>query len=408
MQRATTETNRTPYKGHWFITGLGVGQLVSWGTFFYAFPLIAEPMGRELSLTKPEVYAAASIGLAFAGIASYPVGAAIDRGNGRAIMAIGSAIGGLLFIAWSQVNSLWTFYPLLAGMGIVQAMTLYEPAFAVVARRFREDARGAITTLTLWGGFASTVFVPLTQLLIDNFGWRHALIALGVINLGLCVTLYAVTIDPKSDPPPLHPPGADAAEALSGREVVHWAFGQPVFWGVLIAFSLYLGIHSGLIFHLYPLLLERGYDTATTVAALAIIGPAQVAGRVAIWLFASKATIRTVGMVTVLLFPVGIAVLFLDSLGFLAPALFAVIYGAANGIFTIVRGTAIPEMLTREAYGAINGAIAGPAFVLRALAPVAVAFLWSSGGSYSTVLIGAIIGTAFVAMAFWFAALARR
>ena len=395
-------------KGHWFITGLGIGQIVSWGTFFYAFPLIAEPMGRELALSKPEIYAAASIGLAVAGLCSYPVGAAIDRGHGRTVMALGSALGGLLFIAWSQVESLWSFYPLLAGIGVVQAMTLYEPAFAVVARRFREDARGGITALTLWGGFASTVFVPVTQLLIDHFGWRDALVVLGLINLGLCVALYAITINPKADPPPLRPPGADAGKAPAGDGAVRWALRQPVFWGLLIAFSIFLGTHSGLIFHLYPLLLERGYDTATTVAALAIIGPAQVAGRIVIWLFAAKATIRAIGMVTVLLFPAGLALLFIDSLGFWAPALFAVIYGAGNGIFTIVRGTSIPEMLTREAYGAINGILAGPALVLRALAPFAAALLWSWGGSYTSVLVVAIIGTLFVAMAFWFAALAQK
>lgn len=408
MTGTTTKTAASPYKGHWFITGLGVGQIVSWGTFFYAFPLIAGPMGSELALSKPEVYAAASIGLAVAGLASYPVGVAIDRGGGRAVMAIGSAIGGFLFIAWSRIDSLWAFYPLFAGIGLVQAMTLYEPAFAIVARRFRHDARGGITALTLWGGFASTVFVPITQLLVDQLGWRDALVVLGLINLALCVALYSFTINPKADPPPLHPPGADAAQALSGRDAVRWAFGKPVFWGLLIAFSLFLGSHAGLIFHLYPLLLERGYDTATTVAALAIIGPAQVAGRVVVWLFAANASIRAIGMVTVLLFPLGLALLFVGSIGFLAPALFAVIYGAANGIFTIVRGTAVPEMLTRDAYGAINGALAAPSTVARAVAPFAAALLWTWGGSYTSVLVAAIAGSVLVAMAFWFAALASR
>lgn len=405
---ASADDDATPYKGRWFITGLGVGQIVSWGTFFYTFPLIAEPMGRELALSKPEVYAAASIGLAVAGVASFPVGAAIDRGHGRTVMALGSAIGGLLFLAWSQVQSLWTFYPLFAGIGLVQAMTLYEPAFAVVARRFRERARGGITALTLWGGFASTVFVPFTQFLLDHIGWRDALVVLGLINLGLCVALYSVTINPKADPEPLQPEGADTGEAFSGRRAARWAAGQPIFWGLLIAFALFLGTHSGLIFHLYPLLLERGYDTATTVSALAIIGPAQVAGRIAIWLFAANATIRAIGMATVLLFPTGLALLFLDSLGFLAPALFAVIYGAGNGIFTIVRGTSVPEMLTREAYGAINGLLVAPSMVLRAVAPVIAAVLWSWGGSYTVVLVSAIVGTLLSAAAFWFAALARR
>lgn len=407
MASALTGKSGKPYKSHRFIAGLGVGQIVSWGSFFYSFPLIAEPMGRELSLAKPEIYAAASIGLMVAGLAAYPVGVAIDRGKGRIIMAIGSALGGLLLIAWSQVSSLWALYPLFAGFGLVQAMALYEPAFAVVARRFRDDVRGGITALTLWGGFASTIFVPLTQILIDQFGWRDALVILGLINLGLCVVLYIVTINPDADPPPLRPPGADAAEVLSGRKAVSWAFGQPVFWGLLLALSLYFGTHTGLIFHLYPLLLERGYDTATTVAALAIIGPAQVAGRVIVWLFASNQPIRAIGMVTVLLFPLGAALLFLDSLGLFAPLLFAMIYGAANGIFSIVRGLAVPEMLTREAYGAINGALTAPATILRAVAPVAAAFLWIWGGSYTAVLIAAVAGGCLAAACFWFAALSK-
>ncbi|RMF06125.1 MAG: MFS transporter [Alphaproteobacteria bacterium] len=320
-------------------------------------------------------------------------------------MAAGTALGGLLFIAWSQVYSLWTFYLILAGVGVVQAMTLYEPAFAVVARRFRDDPRRAITSLTLWGGFASTVFVPLTQFLIDQSDWRSALVMLGLINLLFCAALYALTINPRKDPPPLAPAGAEAGEVLAGNGAMRWALRQPVFWGLLIAFSLYLGSYSGLIFHLYPLLLERGYDSATTVAALAIIGPAQVAGRIVIWMFAAGASIRHIGMVTVLLFPAGLAVLFADSLGFLAPALFAVLYGAGNGIFTVVRGTCVPEMLTREAYGSINGAISAPAFVLRAAAPLLAALLWSWAGSYTAVLIAAIGTCLLVAAAFWFASL---
>lgn len=411
MSRASADSSLSEdrnYKGRWFITGLGIGQITTWGTFFYTFPLIAEPMAQELSLSKPSVYAAASIGLAVAGLASYPVGAAIDRGGGRAVMALGTAIGGLLFIAWSQVHSLWAFYPLFAGIGLVQAMTLYEPAFAVVARRFRENARGGITALTLWGGFASTVFVPLTQLLLDNFGWRQALIVLGLINLTLCATVYLVTINPKADPEPVAPAAGDPSQALAGRQAVRWAMTQPVFWGLTIAFAVFMGTHAALIFHLYPLLLERGYDTATTVAALAIIGPAQVAGRIVVWLFAANATIRAIGMATVLLFPLGLALLFFGNLGFLAPALFAVIYGAGNGIFTIVRGTAVPEMLTRQAYGAINGAMAAPATILRALGPFAAALLWAWGGSYSTVLLAVTVGAVLVAVSFWGAALARR
>jgi MFS family permease len=166
-----------------FIAGLGIGQIISWGSLYYSFPLIAGPMGRDLALSVPELYGAATVGLGVGSLATYPIGVVIDRGHGRVIMACGSALGGLLLVAWSQIASLWAFYCLFIGIGLAQAMTLYEPAMAIVARRYGAEARTGITALTLWGGFASTVFVPLVQLLLDHSGWRAALRALGLLNL---------------------------------------------------------------------------------------------------------------------------------------------------------------------------------------------------------------------------------
>lgn len=397
----------SPPRHRWFISGLGVGQIVSWGSFYYSFPLIAEPMGRELGLSKPEVYGAATLGLAVAGLAAYPIGSYIDRGGGRAVMAVGSAAGGLLMLGWSQVASLWAFYLLLAGLGLVQAMTLYEPAFAVVARRYGADARGGITVLTLWGGFAS-LFVPLIQALLDHFGWRDTLIALGLINLAICVALYMAVIDPKADALRPSLAGGHGGHTLAGRRAVRWAMGKTAFWGLLVAFTVFQGTHAALIFHLYPLLLEQGYDTTTVVAVMAIFGPSQVAARIVVWLFAGKRTIRAIGAVNVLLFPLGLLFLLMHDIGFLAPALFCAVYGAANGIMTIVRGLAVPEMLTREAYGAINGAMATPAIVVRAAAPLAAAALWSWAGTYDALLIAAVATSCLVAVAFWLAAFAAR
>lgn len=390
-----------------FIAGLGVGQIVSWGSFYYAFPLIAPPMGQELGLSKPEIYGAATFGLVIGSLANYPVGTAIDRGHGRALMAAGSVLGGLLMFGWAEIGNLWSLYLLFAGIGLVQAMTLYEPAFAVVARRYGTDSRRGITALTLWGGFASTVFVPLTQFLLDHLGWRDALMALGAINLVLCVGLHLTVINPAVDAPlQTTAPGGKSPRALAGREAVRWAMGKPAFWGLLVSFTLYYGTFSAITYHLYPLLLEHGFDTATVVAGIAIIGPAQVAGRIAIWVFARDRSVRVIGMATAVTFPIGLLLLFLPA-NFAALAVFAVVYGAANGIMTIVRGIAIPEMVTRDAYGALNGFLVAPGTAARALGPVIGAFLWAAGGSYDVFLVAAIVGSVLVALSFGAAAVIK-
>lgn len=393
----------------WLITALGIAQICSWGSLFYSFPLVAEAMRSDLGWSKPQLYGAATLGLALAAFAAYPVGAAIDRGRGRAVMSLASVAAGLLLVAWSQVTNLYLFYAVFALIGCLQAATLYEPAFAVIARRLGPgEARRGITALTLWGGFASTVFIPLIQLLIEGFGWRGALMTLGAINIFLCGGLYFLVIDPAKD----HVAAARQAHEpppLAGRGAVAWAMRQPVFWALMTALVAYSAAFSALTFHLYPLLLERGLTAAGVVTVMAVIGPAQVAGRVLIWFFAPMAPVRVVGALIVGIFPLAVVGFALAPPSVLVIAVIAAFYGAANGMMTIVRGLAVPEMLSREAYGAINGALSAPMHLIQAISPLAAAWLWSASGGYDAVLVVVLCGACVLAGAFWIAAaLARR
>jgi MFS family permease len=390
------------------ITALGIAQICSWGSLFYSFPLIAEAMRPDLGWSKPELYGAATLGLAMAGLAAYPVGSAIDRGHGRAVMTGASVAAGLLLLAWSQVADIVVFYLVFALIGGLHAATLYEPAFAVINRRAGPaGARRGITALTLWGGFASTVFIPLIQLLIEIAGWRGALVVLGAINMFVCGALHWYAIDPSRDAPATAP-ARDEAVPLAGRRAVAWAVRRPVFWALVLALVAYAAAFSTLTFHLYPMMLERGLTAAGVVTVMAVIGPAQVAGRIVIWAFAPDAPVRLVGSIIVIIFPLAV-------LGFAyAPAdvgilaIVAGFYGAANGMMTIVRGMAVPEMLSREAYGSINGALVAPTHFVQAIAPLAAASVWAATGGYETVMLAIFAGAMVLAISFWAAAALAR
>jgi len=403
-------TSAPPLSGRsLFITGLGIGQICSWGSLYYSFPLMAEAMGRDLGWSKPDLFGAATLGLALGGIAAFPVGAAIDKGHGRWVMAGGAGLAGLCLLAWSQVQQLWLFYVLMAVLGILQAATLYEPAFAVVARRTgAAGARAGITALTLWGGFASTVFIPLIQILLDLVGWRGALVALGAVNLVVCAPLYAAVIRPMAD----QAVSSAHALALSGAATLRQVMGsiarRPTFWALAVAFTAYAATFSAFTFHLYPLLLERGFTPGSVVMAMAIIGPTQVAGRIAVSVFAPRAPVRLIGSCAVLAFPISILALAWLPPSFTLVAGIVALYGSANGIMTIVRGLAVPEMLTRHAYGAVNGALAAPAMLARALAPAGAALLWAQSQSYGAVLSAMAAGGIVLVAAFWAAALLSR
>jgi hypothetical protein len=392
----------------WLISCLGIAQIGSWGTLYYSFALMAEAMRVDLGWSKTDIYGAATVGLALAGLAAYPVGAAIDRGRGRYVMSGASVAAGLLLIGWSQVSNIVVFYMLFAAIGCLQAATLYAPAFAVIARRLGPgNARRGITTLTLWGGFASTVFIPVIQLLIDGFGWRGALIALGAVNIVVCGGLTFLAIDPARDRPvPVRRP--EGPPPLAGRAAVAWAFRRPVFWALVVAVIGYEAAFAALTFHIYPLLLERGLDTASVVSVLAVIGPAQVVGRVLVMIFGANAPVRRLGSLIVAIFPLTVAGFALAPPNVVIIAAIAGVYGAANGIMTIVRGLMVPEMLSREAYGAINGALVAPMNVTQAAAPLAAAFIWSATGDYEAVLIAIGAGTLVLCAGFWAAALLGR
>lgn len=408
MTSAAADEAREKHGTGWLITCLGVAQICSWGTLYYSFALMAEAMRVELGWSKPEIYGAATLGLTLAGIAAYPVGAAIDRGHGRYVMSLASIGAGFLLLAWSQVSNIVVFYIVFAAIGCLQAATFYEPAFAVIARRVGSgNARRGITTLTLWGGFASTVFIPLIQVLIDGFGWRGALMVLGAINIVVCGSLYFLAIDPAKD---RAVPARQAHEPqpLAGRAAVAWAMRRPVFWALMVALVGYEAAFAALTFHLYPLLLERGLDTTGVVTVLAVIGPAQVAGRILVMLFAANASVRKVGSAIVIVFPIAVVGFALAPPNVLLISAIAACYGAANGIITIVRGFMVPEMLSRDAYGAINGALVAPMNVTLAVAPLAAAWIWSETGGYDAVLIAIGIGAIVLCVGFWTAAVFSR
>ncbi len=124
----------------------------------------------------------------------------------------------------------------------------------------------------------------------------------------------------------------------------------------------------------------------SVVLVLTLIGPAQVVGRIIVAAIAERAPIRRVGVGTILALPMALALLLLPGGGVPALVLFAILYGAANGIMTIIRGAAVPEMLTPRAYGAVNGLLSLPGSVCKALAPLLVALIWDRSGSYQPVL----------------------
>ncbi|HTR83110.1 MAG TPA: MFS transporter [Reyranella sp.] len=364
---------------------LSLGQLITWGLVYYTFPLFVVPMEKELGWSRNDLYAALSAGLLLAGLCSIPVGAWIDRGHGRLLMTGGSLLAAVLMFAWSQTHSLAMFFVIWIGLGACQSVTLYEPAFAVITRVYGPRFRQAIMVMTFVGGLASTFGIPFAQFLIDRIAWRPTLIVLAAINLGVALFIHLLFVPgPKEEAIPIGP----GKKSTSGKSPLATAIRVPAFWGLVVAFAGYGLAFSAMSFHLIPVLAERKVEMGVIMAIIALIGPMQVVGRVLLMAGQHHVSTIQLGAGIYFAFPISMAMLAMGVSDVYGLILFAILYGVANGLLTILRGMAVPEFIGPEGYGVVTGALTMPTNVMRAAGPLAAAFAWSAWGNYTPVLWG--------------------
>jgi predicted MFS family arabinose efflux permease len=367
-----------------FVSALSFTQLISYGTLFYAFALIIEPMERELGWSKTALTAAYSLALVSSAFFAVPVGRLIDRGYGRAVMTGGSVLAALFLALWAWTEHYLAFVLIWLGIGAAMSAVFYEPGFAVLASRLGLLTRRGITIMTLVGGFASTVFIPLTHLLIEAYGWRGALLVLAALNLTICAVLHAASI-PAAPARPKH--GSESPVSAQPVSDPRRVLAKPTFWLFVVTNVLQGIISTGIPVHLIPILLERGFTIDAAVAAYTVIGPAQVAARFLTGFGERAMSLRGIGVATMALSVLAFTLLPLIPAGSWLILGFAALYGAANGMLTIVRALLPPELFGREDYGAIQGMIAMPVRIAMAGAPFAFGALWAWRGNYDSVLL---------------------
>ena len=366
-----------------FVAWLSLPQLISWGSVFYGFALLMEPLERDLGMGRAESSLAFSLALLVEGLMAWPVGRWIDRGLERRVMAGGSLLLAAGLLLHSQVNSLAGFYAVWALLGAGMACALYMPSFAVVTRRYPHDFRRAIITLTFLGGLASTVFIPLTDWLINHQGWRQAVVWLGGLQLLVCLPLHLHLLRdaPPPAPAPRGPRPAGPA-AVSTGEGVAQLMRRPTFWLVACFSVLLMSVTTAVPAHMVPLLRESGLSPAWVVALPASMGVVQVLGRLLLFFFEKHFDVHLANRLIPCLIPLGLVILLLGH-GMTAMAwLFAALYGLGNGMLTIVKGTAIAQYVSREHAATLNGALGVPSALARASAPLLLGLMWQADTGY--------------------------
>lgn len=380
------------YYGWVLLSAISITEVISWGILYYAFTVFIAPMQAELGWSREVLTGGYSLALLCSGIAAVPVGWWLDRHGPRLLMTVGSCLGSLLLVAWSQVATLSTFYLIMAGIGLAMAAVLYEPAFALIATWFRQRRGRALTILTFFGAWASLLFIPLSAQLVLHLGWRMALVILAVILAGITIPLHAVVLRRAPQDLGLRPDGAPADAAGSPSAVpvepqvpLGMALRDADFWWFTLAFAVSTFATVTLTVHLLPYLTEQQIPPASAATVTGLFGLMSLAGRLLIGPLGERypRKIVTAGLMGMQALGVILLVLYPTLLG----AVVAIaLFGAGSGTLTIMRAALLAESYGSAHYGSINGAMSFGLTLARTLAPIGATLLAGQFGGYRSLL----------------------
>jgi MFS family permease len=366
------------------ISTLGLGQILAWGSSYYLPAVLAPPIAADTGWPLPWIVTGLSIGSLTAGVIAPRVGHAIQTHGGRLVMATGTVLLALGLLGLSLAPSLPLHLLAWVVIGGGMGCCLYDAAFSTLGRLYGQNARPAITTLTLFGGFASTVCWPLSAFFLERLGWRGTCVAYAILHLVLTLPLYGLVLPTSSKI------AAETRSLPSGGRDRQIASGPvldpPWLMFAMLATGISLGwaISSVISVHLLTILQAAGFDLATAVALGALVGPSQVSGRaVEMALGKYYRPIWTL-VISVLLVASGLGLL-LASPHITAAAL--ICYGAGVGIASIARGTLPLAIFGPERYPIWMGRLASPTLIAGAVAPALAAVLLEQAGPTITLLV---------------------
>mgnify|MGYP002623370474 CR=1 FL=1 len=364
------------------IVCLALGQTITWAGLYYLFPALLPRWEAVEGWSKTSLTAAFACAVVLSGVFSPLAGRLIDRGYGPQVLAGSALLGALCVALLPLAASPWSFAALWLVIGIAISPCLYAPCFTLIPRPRGAEARRGITLVTLVAGFAGTVSFPVNHSVAEAFGWGAATGTFAALIAGVAAPLLwigARSLEQRFQAAD----DATAKAASAGREHLmpaSYVLRHPAFWLLAGGFALLAVNHGTVLNHLLPILHERGTHPDTAVLAASMIGPMQVAGRLAMMAAERHVTSRTItvacflAVITATLCLIGAAAL---------PSLlvvFVVLQGSGYGVTSIMKPVAIREILGDRDFGVVNGAMAVPYLIGFALAPFFGSLLWEIGG----------------------------
>jgi MFS family permease len=372
------------------LAALCVTEVVSWGVLFYAFPVALTSITADTGWSTTAATAAFSGGLVVSALAGIPVGRWLDRRGPRRVMTAGSLLAVPATVGIALAPTLAWFVVAWLVAGVAMAAVFYQAAFAALTRWYGPARVRALTVLTLVAGLASTVFAPLTSVLLEHLDWRATYLVLAGVLLVVTVPLHATALALPWTP--MH--DADPVGDLVGDEApvddagVRSVMRSPAFWLLSGALTVTaFGLYATSVTLLIPLLTERGMSASLAATTLGLLGAGQLLGRIGYAPLTARTSPRQRSVLVVSASAAVIGLLAAVPGPAWALVAVAVLVGAVRGVGTLLQATVVADRWGTARYASLAGVFSAPITVASAVAPFGGAALVDLVGSRTGALV---------------------
>ncbi|GES50636.1 MFS transporter [Rhizobium sp. NBRC 114257] len=383
MLTASALSERVPLLA---VLALGITQIIGYGTLYYSFSILAPDMVAQYAWSSEWVFGALSAALLIGGLTAPWRGVLFDRLGAARVMTIGSLMAAVALAACAFAPNKAAYVAALVAIEASANLVQYGAAFALLVQIRPQVASRSITYLTLIGGFASTIFWPMTTALHAHLTWQNVYLAFAVLNLCICLPIHAWLSHQGVSR------GVKASTVARRVEGVLPPARRRLGFAIMVTgFSLMSLVSSAVLVHLVPLLSGLGLS-ATAVLVGTLFGPSQVGSRLTNMVFGKNLPALHLAVIASTLIPGGLLVLLLSAPSVPGAMAFAIIFGMGNGLLSIVTGTLPLHLFGSDDYGKLQGKMMAARLILSALAPFALAFAMENIGITPSLAVTAALG----------------
>ena len=362
---------------------LGLITIAVYGCWFYAFGVLLDPIIEDTGWSESLLASAFAASVLIGGIGSIAGGWLLDRFGSRTVFLAAAIVTLATFQIAAGSTELVSFaVPAAIGGGAIGGLALYHVTQTTAVRISPESPDRAIAVLTIWGAFASAIYMPVAALLVGPIGWRATLRIL-TASAAVALVVGALSITTKNAEMP--------ATRSVLRELVS-SLRLPVARRFVIAQGLAgIGVATVLVYQV-PAMTAAGLPLAAASFWAGFRGFSQLAGRLPLMPIVNR--LGTVGALRLSYAAISLGTLILAFAGnpFLA-AIYALVAGFGTGATSPLVGMHSEEAFGAQSLGTAMGFMNLVFLVVGSIGPAAAGWIAVGTGSRAIPVVGAAVVT---------------